>query len=201
MLLRLALLLTVLFALLLGFFRLSDYHSLPALTACALPCWQGIQVNQTLAADAVAILTRVNTYAPNMVPCYDLAAQPCVAYQWLPPDHALPASTLQIRQGVVYSLLDQPPGLLLGDVLLAFDRLGFTLYATSPMPDSGQLDLALTFLSANLAVDVIIPCPTAYFALMHTPVAYIIFAQPESVLHPAAPFRTVRHTVYRLCER
>lgn len=198
--LRLALVLTALFALLLACFRIGDYDPVPALMDCDALCWQGLQVQSTRREQAIDVMTRLTGSAPRFAVCYDQeAGAACELYRWDALDGA--TTTVEIGRGRLTLLtLDQPASLTLGEMLLALQRLDHPLEAYSFGTARGSLDLQLTFTASNLTLAVVFSCPLSYADFFHTPVAFIGIDAPPSEVYAALPFRIVRQTLYRNCE-
>ena len=198
-LLRLPLLLTAAFALLIGLFRMPDYHPVPALTPCANPCWQGLQVHDTTRDQALAVMNGINGSEPRFARCYD-NLEPCELYQWTMADDDAVGSVVEIRQGKLYMLIDKPLDLTLGEMLLALQHLDLPLDEYRVTTRSGALLLQLWFSNFNLSVEAAIVCPTAYLTLMQTPILFVAINPPVPSTQVETSFRMVRQNVYDLCE-
>lgn len=202
---RLALLLIFGFALALATFRLPSFGLVPAarLDACDAPCWEGIQPGITTRTDALDVLTRLSGFEPSVAPCYN-ANNPlaCDLYQWKLPDEIAIRTGMQVEHEKVSLITAQSPDLTLGDALLALRQYDLPLYEIQVGYSVDTLTLWLGFSNASVRLSASTPCPTTYRDLMHTPLARIVFQEPEPP-RPLVPatFSLVRETVYQFCER
>lgn len=190
----------VTFALLIALFRLPPHDPVPALTACASPCWQGLQVSTTPRNEALAVMNRVNGFEPWFAPCYDRANGSCELYRWQLSSES--AAVVEIGRGKLTMLTFAQPDLTLGDTLLALHRLDAPLDVFTLVSEYGDVQVQLSYPSVILYLELDVACPSSYLSLLQAPVQFMGINAPdlETEAHDLRPLGTLRQTFYRNCE-
>jgi hypothetical protein len=196
---RIGLLLVTLFTLLIGLLRLQPANSAVQRTfgRCALPCWQGITPGETRGA---TLPPQINGL---IVPdCFAAAKANCVAV--FPIVAHQPNSYVQIRaiDGVVDEILMQYPDITLGDVLLGFDQVQYTIYNLNLSNRSRFPRRFYVWLrTAGTQVSAIaeITCPASFYDLVQTRVGAIILQPLATGNHSPGTFGGIHRALGKLC--
>jgi hypothetical protein len=195
-----ALVFPVAFALLIALFRLPPHDPAPALTACAVPCWQGMEISTTTRDQALAVMNRLMGSSPTFAVCYDRAAGSCELYRWDTSDES--AAVVEIGRGKLTMLTFNQPDLTLGDTLLALHRLDEPLDVFTLVSEYGDVHLQLSYSGVLLTLELDVACPSTYHMLLQAPVQFLGINAPtlETEAHDATPLSVMRKTFYRNCE-
>ena len=179
---RLALSITMLFALLLGVLRLPSIGKEAGAAAfftppsnCGIPCWQAFQPGVTGRENAIALLGRLKWLPVS--DCLSTSFDTCSGFFWVNNAHPEYHAYVYLGSDQVYQIALSNPGLTLGDVWLTFGRPDFgvpdTRYRAS-LGNGGITYTAMWFGSDGINTQVQLLCPANFSGLLQAPVSTLI---------------------------
>jgi hypothetical protein len=204
-LVKLALGLSLLFALTLGALRLGASPTHPELLAsdCRLPCWEGLQPGSTARAEAVTQLNAGGWLEVSDCRTSADASDSCGGLFWHNGAAPNPKAYIYVDQDQVYQITLDQPGLLLGDVWLAFGDPEHSVYDIPYDPATHRVSVfyaSFWFGAVNTRVS--LPCPTSFASVFNRPISTLILGQRlTSPNDPAGEISELRRAFHEVCSR
>ncbi len=195
--------LTAIFALALSALRLMPQPSIIQmnLSACAIPCWQGVQPGVTGAQAAVDHLSALNRFAAFEAPC-EAARSSCQRYTWVPPGDQILYTQIEIDSGQVGSVLAYNPGFSLGEAIVALQALNVDLDGADPnFIENNQFYTQIMFADSHVVMETFAPCGATYLDLLRAPIRTLEIDAPQLNNHyvPITSFGEMRRLFYTDC--
>jgi hypothetical protein len=202
-LLRVALLITLLFAGVIGALRAQPYHDplRDDLNGCKISCWQGVEPGTSLATNAQERLNVDYGSEPSISSCFDPPSNFCNRLTWRSKD-TLQTTEVMINHDRIQSILVFPPGFTLGEALLTLDSFNGGFYGASQASVENQhFYFQLVFDETRIGLSVTVACPTSYFVMMQTPISNMSVGTPtiNTQQYFLNSFSTVRRVGYQQC--
>jgi len=192
-----ALLLTMLFALMIGGLRLlpPDRVVTSFFGDCSMPCWNGIEAGVTSRSDALALLKSLGwvLQADCNAAVYDACADLTRA-----DSHQEAFVYIEADQVAEIALFN--PGFVVGDVWLAYGAPEIAGIAPDPSPMT-LLNTSLWFERAQISTHIDLACPAPFGDLLQSPIDSLLVWLPGSAMDGTVrgTLADLRRTFHQVC--